>query len=74
MPESLHYVNKIDKNFMNTYEQAIYSVVTILEDYDSDKRFPVLGFGGIVSNKTSHAFNVNMTDDPHCTGVNGNRV
>lgn len=70
-PSSLHYVCD---GFANCYEQAISSVVSIIQDYDSDKMFPVLGFGarlpphGVVS----HEFFVNMhPSNPYCEGVNG---
>lgn len=56
---------------MNTYEQAIWSVVPIIEDYDSDKRFPVLGFGGDIGKGLSHSFFVNMTENPDCIGTAG---
>ena len=32
---------------LNQYETAIKSVGDIIEDYDTDKLFPVLGFGKI---------------------------
>jgi hypothetical protein len=56
------------------YEQALLSVVTIIQDYDSDKHFPVLGFGAKVppNGILSHEFFVNLTPNPHCFGVNGN--
>lgn len=41
-PDSLHYLGGY-----NQYEHAIRSVGAILENYDSDKKFAVLGFGGI---------------------------
>lgn len=41
-PDSLHYLGGY-----NQYEHAIKSVGAILENYDSDKSFPVYGFGGI---------------------------
>jgi hypothetical protein len=33
----------------NPYEQAIIEVGNILEQYDSDKRYPVFGFGKCLS-------------------------
>lgn len=59
---------------MNNYEQAIWSVVSIIEDYDSDKQFPVLGFGAKTppSGQVNHEFFVNMNpQNPHCFGVKG---
>lgn len=59
---------------MNSYEQAIWSVVSIIEDYDTDKQFPVLGFGAKIppNGQVSHEFFVNMNpQNPHCFGVRG---
>lgn len=68
---SLHFINNA---CMNSYEQAIWSVVNIIEDYDSDKQFPVLGFGAKIPpyGQVSHEFFVNMSpQNPHCFGVRG---
>lgn len=54
------------------YVQAISSVGSILEYYDSDKRFPVLGFGGcpVPGSPALHCFAVNgQEDDPEVHGV-----
>lgn len=69
-PESLHFITS---GSLNSYEQAIMSVVTIIQDYDSDKQFPVLGFGARIppEGHVSHEFFVNMQGNPHCFGVNG---
>lgn len=59
---------------MNSYEQAMWSVVSIIEDYDADKQFPVLGFGAKIppNGQVSHEFYVNMNPaNPHCFGVRG---
>lgn len=59
---------------MNSYEEAICSVVSIIEDYDSDKQFSVLGFGAKIppTGEVSHEFFVNMNpQNPHCFGVRG---
>ena len=57
-PDSLHYLGGY-----NQYEHAIRCVGSILESYDSDKSFPVYGFGGIPtfmgSNQVSHCFPLN---------------
>lgn len=57
-PDSLHYLGG-----NNQYEHAIRSVGTILEAYDSDKSFPVYGFGGIPrymgAAQVSHCFPLN---------------
>ncbi|XP_015370425.1 PREDICTED: copine-8-like, partial [Diuraphis noxia] len=70
-PSSLHFINNAS---MNSYEQAMWSVVSIIEDYDSDKQFPVLGFGAKIppNGHVSHEFFVNMNpQNPHCFGVRG---
>jgi hypothetical protein len=55
------------------YERALQSVVTIIQDYDSDKQFPVLGFGAKIppAGVLHHEFFVNLTDNPFCAGVGG---
>ncbi|KAK7598196.1 hypothetical protein V9T40_006431 [Parthenolecanium corni] len=70
-PQSLHFINP---TAMNSYEQAINSVVSIIQDYDSDKQFPVLGFGARIppNGQVSHEFFVNMNPaNPYCNGVVG---
>lgn len=67
---SLHYIS----NMPNLYEQAIISVGGIIQDYDSDKQFPVLGFGARLppDGRVSHEFFVNMDpSSPYCSGING---
>ncbi|KAL1110298.1 hypothetical protein AAG570_008375 [Ranatra chinensis] len=71
LPHSLHYIGG---GFGNCYEQAISAVGSIIEDYDSDKVFPVLGFGARLPphGKVSHEFFVNMhPSNPYCTRVSG---
>ncbi|NXP16604.1 CPNE2 protein, partial [Scytalopus superciliaris] len=41
-PSSLHYINPLGTN---EYLSAIWAVGQIIQDYDSDKMFPALGFG-----------------------------
>lgn len=66
---SLHYMGPTP----TLYEQTLLSVVTIIQDYDSDKQFPVLGFGAKVppQGALSHEFFVNMMANPYCAGVGG---
>jgi hypothetical protein len=40
---SLHYIDP--SGDLNAYQQAMLSVGTIVEPYDTDKKFPVYGFG-----------------------------
>ena len=62
-PHSLHYLNPEEETPVNQYTEAINSVVSILQNYDLDKEFPVYGFGGIPPNapeqRTSHCFALN---------------
>jgi len=58
----------------NAYEQAIQAVGSIIQDYDSDKMFPVLGFGARLPphGMVSHEFFVNMDPtNPYCREVTG---
>ncbi|CAN0236225.1 unnamed protein product, partial [Ectocarpus sp. 8 AP-2014] len=69
--DSLHYHDSTGST-LNQYAQSISSVGKILEHYDSDKRFPVLGFGGcpIPGAPAIHCFAVNgREDDPEVHGV-----
>jgi hypothetical protein len=71
-PNSLHYIQYGGK--LNQYEQAIKSVGEIIEDYDSDKLFPVLGFGARLPPRgdVSHLFYVNgHPDNPYCERIGG---
>ncbi len=69
--DSLHY---FDLN-KNEYLQAIQSVGTILQYYDSDKSIPVFGFGAKVppvTHRASNCFAVNGDIfDPECDGMEG---
>jgi len=56
------------------YEQALSAVGQIVEDYDSDKQFPVLGFGARIPplGVVSHEFHVNFnTQNPYCNRIEG---
>lgn len=69
--ESLHY---FDLN-KNEYLNAIQSVGSILQYYDTDKNIPFLGFGARippVDNRASNCFAVNGDIfDPECDGLEG---
>ena len=59
---------------MNPYEMAIQSVGKIIEDYDSDKLFPVIGFGARLppDGRVSHEFYVNgHPSNPYCERISG---
>eukprot|EP00057_Strongylocentrotus_purpuratus_P002542 XP_003724722.1 PREDICTED: copine-8 [Strongylocentrotus purpuratus] len=68
---SLHYINPYSPNH---YEQAIMSVGEIIQDYDSDKLFPVLGFGAKIppNGQVSHEFPVTFnSQNPFVMGLPG---
>lgn len=65
-PGTLHY---IDPNSLNDYEKAIKSIVGILSKYDSDKKFPVLGFGAKYEGVVQHCFQCGPTEE--AKGVEG---
>ena len=56
---SLHYLG----SGRNQYEEALLNVGKIIEPYDSDRSFPVFGFGGIPRemgfSSVSHCFAIN---------------
>uniref|UniRef100_A0A672ILU9 Copine-3 n=1 Tax=Salarias fasciatus TaxID=181472 RepID=A0A672ILU9_SALFA len=67
-PASLHYINP---HGFNEYLAAIWAVGNVIQDYDSDKMFPVLGFGAQIPPtwQVSHEFPVNFNPaNPFCQG------
>ncbi|RLN52691.1 hypothetical protein BBJ28_00006899 [Nothophytophthora sp. Chile5] len=68
-PASLHYTGASYAGQMNDYQAAISATGAILEPYDSDKRFPVYGFGGMVNGVVDHCFP--LTFDPSQPEVEG---
>ncbi|XP_067144459.1 copine-3-like isoform X1 [Centruroides vittatus] len=69
-PGSLHYIS----NQPNDYMKAIWAVGNVIQDYDSDKMFPALGFGAKIppSWQVSHEFAVNFNNsNPFCAGIQG---
>uniref|UniRef100_A0A8D0AR15 Copine-3 n=1 Tax=Sander lucioperca TaxID=283035 RepID=A0A8D0AR15_SANLU len=70
-PSSLHYINPLGSN---EYLAAILAVGQIIQDYDTDKMFPALGFGAQLPPdwKVSHEFAINFNPtNPFCSGVEG---
>ncbi|CAN0358814.1 unnamed protein product, partial [Discosporangium mesarthrocarpum] len=71
-PRSLHYLDPTTQ--LNPYAAAISGIGNVLEFYDTDKRFPVYGFGGKLGSdqETNHCFAVNgQGDDPEVIGIRG---
>lgn len=54
-PTSLHYMSPYQ---LNDYAMALRAVGEIIQDYDSDKMFPALGFGAKLppDGRVSHEF------------------
>lgn len=60
--------------FISRYEHAIGMIGNVIEFYDTDRMFPVYGFGACPSNSpvVNHCFALNMNEfNPEVPGVNG---
>uniref|UniRef100_A0A3B4ZW80 Copine-3 n=1 Tax=Stegastes partitus TaxID=144197 RepID=A0A3B4ZW80_9TELE len=71
LPQSLHYINP---QGYNEYLAAIWAVGNVIQDYDSDKMFPALGFGAQIPPtwQVSHEFPINFNPaNPFCEGIEG---
>ena len=70
-PSSLHYLDMQRNEYLN----AIRSVGSILQYYDSDKQIPTLGFGAAIppyTNQGNHCFALNGNIfDPEVDGLDG---
>ena len=68
-PSSLHYRWEGKDNM---YQQAIRSLGGVIDQYDTDKRYPAYGFGGRKDGKVSHCFPLNGdAAHPEVDGVDG---
>uniref|UniRef100_G1U356 Copine-1 n=1 Tax=Oryctolagus cuniculus TaxID=9986 RepID=G1U356_RABIT len=70
-PDSLHYLSPTG---VNEYLTALWSVGSVVQDYDSDKLFPAFGFGAQVPPdwQVSHEFALNFNPrNPYCAGIQG---
>ncbi|XP_058478376.1 copine-3-like isoform X1 [Solea solea] len=70
-PQSLHYINP---DGYNEYLAAIWAVGNVIQDYDSNKMFPVFGFGAKIppNGQVSHEFPINFNPtNPFCAGIEG---
>jgi len=71
-PNSLHYRDPTGRP--NQYVTAIQAVGEIIQDYDSDKQFPCLGFGARIppTGEVSHEFFLSLDPSrPFCSGLEG---
>merc|ERR1719151_213702 len=69
---SLHYNDPTGAP--NQYVTAIRAVGSIVEDYDTDRLFPALGFGARIppDGRVSHEFFLNLSpSSPYCEGIDG---
>jgi hypothetical protein len=66
-PGTLHYRHPDGSH--NDYEKAIASIVNILAKYDSDQKFPVVGFGAKYNGVVRHCFQCGPSPEVH--GVQG---
>jgi len=67
IPGTLHYMDP--RGIPNMYQSAIGSVGHILQEYDSDKKFPIWGFGARIGGTVQHCFQ--MGPEPEVCGVPG---
>ncbi|XP_061085183.1 copine-8-like isoform X2 [Conger conger] len=70
-PTSLHYMSPYQ---LNAYAMALKAVGEIIQDYDTDKMFPSLGFGAKLppDGRVSHEFALNGNpQNPYCAGIDG---
>lgn len=67
-PKSLHYVSGGEPN---QYERAMRACGNIIANYDNDKMFPLIGFGGIPEGKSEeeHVFPLNYQLNPNVNGI-----
>lgn len=65
---SLHYIDHSGR-FLNQYEDAITCIGRVLETYDTDKKFPVYGFGARVKQPDGQ-----FSPVQHCISLGGVEV
>ena len=71
-PSSLHYCGDPESEdiVQNPYSEALSTVGRVLSEYDSDKKYPIFGFGGIPKwQQTNEDY---MPQVNHCFALNGN--
>ncbi|GMI03527.1 hypothetical protein TrVE_jg11873 [Triparma verrucosa] len=67
VPGTLHYLDP--RGFPNQYQSAIGTIGSILQEYDSDKKFPIWGFGARLNGVVNHCFQIGP--EPEVQGVRG---
>jgi len=70
LPSSLHFMNP---HAPNEYVGALTAVGNVIQDYDSDKLFPALGYGAkLADGSVSHNFSLTGDEaNPFCNGIAG---
>ena len=64
---SLHYQGGLKPN---SYHTAIDAIGTVLQEYDSDKKVPAFGYGGLYQGTTNHCFPLNFNPaNPELPGI-----
>jgi hypothetical protein len=66
-PGTLHFIHRDGQ--LNDYEKALTAVGSIIAKYDSDQKFPVVGFGAKYNGIISHCFQLGRT--PEASGIAG---
>lgn len=75
-PQSLHYLDAAGVT-INHYQEAIRAVGHILEQYDTDKTYPVFGFGARVKGSdgeymaVQHCFRLQVDGETEVKGIDG---
>ena len=67
-PGTLHYIDH-GGGQLNDYEKALTAVGSIVAKYDSDQKFPMLGFGAKFRGVIQHLFQLGST--PEVSGIKG---
>ena len=67
VPGTLHYLDP--RGIPNQYQSAMGCIGSILQDYDTDKKFPIWGFGARINGTVNHCFPIG--DTPEVQGVGG---
>lgn len=68
-PRKAGTLHHLDPHSLNDYEKAIKSILGVLSKYDSDKKFPVYGFGAKYDGVVRHCFQCGATEE--AVGVDG---
>ena len=66
IPGTLHYLDP--RGLPNQYQSAISCIGGILQEYDTDKRFPIWGFGARINGVVNHCFQIGESEEVHGVG------